>query len=85
MKLQAKSEIVLREEDGDAFLFDPDTGRVSVINGTGIIVWKELSAGKSQDDIVKTLKKEFSDIEDKKLKTDCDDFLKNLKQLGYVK
>jgi hypothetical protein len=84
MKLQAKSDIVLREEDGDAFLFDPDTGRVSVINGTGVIVWKELSSGKDQEGIVKTLKKEFSEVDEKKLKTDCAAFLRNLEKSGYI-
>lgn len=84
MKLQVNSEIVLREEDGDAFLFDPDTGRVSVINGTGIIVWKELSAGKNKDAIIKTLKKEYNDIDEKTLQADCEKFLKDLAEFGYI-
>ncbi|HRZ87153.1 MAG TPA: PqqD family peptide modification chaperone [bacterium] len=84
MILNPKNDIVLREEDGDAFLFDPGTGRVSVINAAGVIIWKELNEGKNAAAIVKTLKTEYADVDEKTLQADCDTFLKNLVALGYA-
>ncbi|MDP8261679.1 MAG: PqqD family protein [Candidatus Ancaeobacter aquaticus] len=83
-KLVINKEIVLRKEDEDAFLYDPDTGGVSVINATGIIVWEGMTQGKELHEILNDLKKEFPDISETDLKNDCDAFIKNLQDLHYI-
>jgi hypothetical protein len=59
-RLAVNPVMVLREEGDDcALLFDPDSGRVHVLNPTAVAVWKRFNGRGSLRDITATLTDEF--------------------------
>lgn len=76
--------IVLREEfDNWAFLFNPDTADMLVINPAGVMVWKAMNGDNSSQDIFVELKEHFSDVPDNAL-DDVNAFIKDLEANGFV-
>jgi SynChlorMet cassette protein ScmD len=76
--------IVLREEfDNWAFLFNPDTADMLVINPAGVVVWKAMNGKNSTQDILAELKEHFSEVPDKAL-DDVNAFIKDLETNGFV-
>jgi len=52
--------MVLREESDDcALLFDPDSGRVHLLNPTGVAVWKRLDGRRSLHEVSVSLADDF--------------------------
>ena len=59
-RLAVNPALVLREESDDcALLFDPDNGRVHVLNPTAVAVWKRLDGHSSLREITVTLAEEY--------------------------
>jgi hypothetical protein len=79
-----KKDIVLREEDEGAFLFDPSTGRICYLNDTGIEVWRLCTKPMTQEQLVDKLCSEYSDESREKITEDCNVFLKNLYEFGFM-
>ena len=44
-QVQVAPEVLIHEEDGDAFLLHPGTGRYFGLNRTGVVIWRALEAG----------------------------------------
>lgn len=44
--MEPAEEVILHEQEGDAFLLHVPTGRYFGLNETGLVVWKALQAGK---------------------------------------
>ena len=82
--VQVKREIVLREEDDGAFLFDPDTGRLCYLNDVGITIWKLCRKPIEQDQIVKKRASEYPDTSNTQIADDCSVFLNDLDNLGFL-
>ena len=52
--------MVLREESDDcALLFDPDSGRVHLLNPTGVAVWKRLDGRRTLHEVSVSLADDF--------------------------
>ncbi|MBN1848235.1 MAG: PqqD family protein [Deltaproteobacteria bacterium] len=79
-----KKDIVLREEDDGAFLFDPGTGRICYLNDTGVEVWRLCARPITKDQLVGRLCSEYSDQSREKITEDCDMFLKGLHDFGFM-
>ena len=60
--LKANPKIVCREEDGDALLFNPETGLVKILNRTGYELWKLCDGTLAAEDIMAAMRKEYPDI-----------------------
>lgn len=82
--VRVRKEIVLREEDDGAFLFDPDSGRLCYLNEVGIAIWKLCRKPIEQDYIIEWLAAEYPDISDTQLADDCTAFLNDLDNLGFL-
>ncbi|MFC2149095.1 PqqD family protein [Candidatus Auribacterota bacterium] len=84
-KLSVNENIVLRKEDDDAFLYDPETGSVSVINNTGILIWENLHKGKNTGEIIAALLRDFPEEPPERIRSDCELFIKNLIEINHVR
>jgi hypothetical protein len=78
------SEIVLREEDEGAFLFDPDTGRICYLNEVAITIWKLCRKPIETDRIIKEISSEYPEITPEQISNDCLSFLDDLKNFGFL-
>lgn len=57
--------LVLRVEDDDcALLFDPDSGKVQMLNGTAVDIWQLLDGKRTLKDIVSCLHEIYEDMDD---------------------
>jgi len=77
-------KIVLREEGDEAFLFNPDTGSIKVLNNTGIFIWKLCNGGFSKEDILKKILDAYNIKSKESAEKDLDDFLDQAQKLGYI-
>lgn len=63
-RLAVNPVLVLREESDDcALLFDPENGRVHVLNPTAVAVWKRLDGRRTLGEIVAALGEEFDGMD----------------------
>ena len=54
--LAVNPNLVLRIEDDDcALLFDPDNGRVEMLNSTAVAVWQALDGKRSLQEVIRRL------------------------------
>lgn len=81
---KANSRIVFREEGEEALLFDPDTGRVKVLNQTGKIIWSSLDGSSSRDLLIKKIMEAFDISDEKKVREDLEKFISDLEKLGFL-
>lgn len=79
-----KGDLVLREEDDGAFIFDPIQDSLQVLNETGVFVFKELNGKNSVDDIVKKLLSQYSDMGADAVKKDVEAFIEQMKGRGFL-
>lgn len=79
-----KDDIVLREEDDGAFLFDPIQDVLQALNDTGVFVFKELNGKNSIDDIVKKVLSQYSEVESDAVKKDVEAFIEQMKARGFL-
>jgi hypothetical protein len=64
-RLAANPNLVLRIEDDDcALLFDPDNGRVQMLNGTAVAVWQRFDGKQSLQEIIESLRESYDGIDD---------------------
>lgn len=63
--LSVNPNLVLRIEDDDcALLFDPDNGRVQMLNATAVDIWRLLNGSRSLKDVVDCLKERYEGFDD---------------------
>ena len=77
-------DIVFREEEEGAFLFDPDTGRIFHLNELGASIWKSCMKAKRSEQIIKDIYLEYSEISREEIEKDCTKFLEDLGRLGFL-
>ncbi|OIP63800.1 MAG: hypothetical protein CO150_08480 [Nitrospirae bacterium CG_4_9_14_3_um_filter_53_35] len=81
--LLINQEIVLREEEGGAFLFEPDTGRLCHLNALGTSIWKLCRKPITSAQIIDEICKEYPATPQEQISKDCLLFLEELDQLGF--
>jgi hypothetical protein len=79
-----KDDIVLREEDDGAFIFDPIKDILQVLNGTGLLVFKELNGKNSIDDIAQKLQSEYPEMSPEAVKQDVTLFIEQIRTRGFL-
>ena len=83
-EIKVKKDIVLREEEEGAFLFDPDIGRKCYLNELGVDIWKSCRENRTLDMIIKRLSDEYTDIPREQIADDSTKFLNDLENLGFI-
>ena len=77
--LLASSDVIVREEgdEGEALLFDPETGRIKVLNRTGLLLWEWCDGAHTRADLVAGLAAEYPEVEklEKKFAQEVDQLL----------
>ena len=82
--LEVNQEIVFREEDDGAFLFDPDTGRLCYLNELGVSLWKYVDRQLPIDEIIAKVAAEYPEVPDKQISGDCLQFIDDLRTFGFI-
>lgn len=78
MKYAANPDVVSTSlDDNESVLLNLKTRRYYTINETGSVIWNELKAGRSTEEIVSALTREF-DITEEAARTHVDSFLEEL-------
>ena len=65
----------------EGFIFDPETGNSFTVNQTGLFIIKLLKEGKSPEEVVEALTKEF-EVSPEEAQRDLIDFLEQLRLNG---
>jgi hypothetical protein len=83
-EIRINQDIVFREEEEGAFLFDPDTGRIFHLNELGMRIWKSCVKARRPEQIIKDICLDYSDISQEQIERDCMKFLEDLGRLGFL-
>ena len=83
-RVKINPDIVLREEDEGAFLFDPDSGRICYLNELGITIWKLCQKPVETERIITEISLEYPEITPEQISKDCLSFLDDLKGFGFL-
>jgi len=78
-------DIVFREEDNGAFLFDPIKDELQCLNDTGVVIYKAINGKNSVEDIVKQLEAMYPEVAKDQIRKDVETFLEDLNTRGYLK
>ncbi len=69
-RLRLKKELDLREENGKTLAVDSATGRIFLLNGTGLMVLDALKSGTTRDGILERLASAYPDEDRDRLESD---------------
>ena len=84
IRLKYNKRIIFREEEDVGVLFNPDNGRISVLNETGKFIWSRLGGELTREDVVAEVLAEFENPVDGTVGEDFDVFVKDLGQSGFL-
>ena len=84
IKLKHSKRIIFREEEDVGILFNPDNGRINVLNETGKFIWSRLGGELTNEEIVEDILDEFEKPADGTVSEDFDLFVKDLGQSGFL-
>jgi hypothetical protein len=82
--VKVRDDIVFREEDDGAFLFDPDNGRLCYLNPIGIDIWKLCRQPIAEEAIINALFESYSGVTQEQIASDCASFLNELERMGFL-
>ena len=82
--IRINQDIVFREEEEGAFLFDPDTGRICYLNELGVSIWKSCVKARKIEQVIKDICLDFPEVSKERIETDCMKFFEDLKKLGFL-
>jgi hypothetical protein len=74
-------DVLLQEEQGDAFLLHLESGQFFGLNRTGLVVWKALEGGR---DPLVALAERWPDVPDDTRRRDLDALVAELRDAGLV-
>lgn len=77
-------KIVFREEEEESLLYDPDTGRVRILNETGTLIYELLAQKLNREKIIDSIISEYDDMNRQYLEKDFDEFTAQMEQSGIL-
>ena len=83
-KFKHNENIVYREEDEGAFLFDPDTGNLKYMNLSGKEAFLMLSGDNDINKVIHNLLELYPEVEPKQMQKDIEIFLKDLEENRFI-
>ena len=81
---QKKEQLVYREEEDGAFLFNPDTGNLKYMNRTGREIYLSLDDQCDINGLTNHLLELFPGVERRQIEKDVENFLKELEENGFI-
>jgi hypothetical protein len=75
-------DVILHEQEGEAFLLHVPTGRYFGLNRTGLVVWKALAAGA---DPLDELARRWPEVPPEARRADADSLVEALVDAGLVR
>lgn len=82
--LLANPDIVFRQEQEGAFLFDPNTGELKCLNPIGGVIWTLCDGSRSMEQIKSTICREYPQIPHRTILEDLQTFIGELLDMGYL-
>lgn len=82
--LKTNPDIVCREEDGEALLFNPENGLIKMLNRVGYEVWKLCDGSLTLEQIIEKVKGKYPDTPAEIIKKDIIDFINYMKNLALI-
>ncbi len=79
-----KPDIVFREEEEIGLLFDPDTGKINILNETGKFIWSRLDGKNMARGIIEEMSRDFEIVDEKTARKDYDTFVDSLGKMGFL-
>lgn len=73
------------EDNNSAILFNQETNELKIINMVGWYIWQKCSIYTTLNDIVNTLAKAFTDVPQKQVARDINEFLINMSSGDFLK
>ena len=83
-EISIRRDIVFREEEEGAFLFDPDTGRICYLNELGVNIWKSFGERKAPEQLISEISLDFPEIPKEQIARDCMRFIEDLGRFGFL-
>lgn len=82
--LKTNPDIVFREEETGAFLFNSNNCVLKGLNDTGRIIWTLCDGTRTEEEILKDVFLVFPEIGDEVLHEDIRAFIKQLQEIKYI-
>jgi hypothetical protein len=83
-RICARQDVVLREEEEGAFLFDPNTGRICYMNDLGVTLWRLCATSSTPEALIERLCSDYPEVPQEQIAKDCMKFLDDLEGLGCL-
>jgi hypothetical protein len=83
-RFQKNENIVYREEEDGAFLFDPDTGNLKYMNRSAKETFLLLNDQRDVNHVIDYMLKLFPDVERRRIQNDLEIFLKELQENDFI-
>ena len=83
-RYRLRTDIVFRKEGEESFLFDPETGRVRILNETGTMIYQRLMRNLSRVEIIDSIIAEYDSVNREDLEGDLDEFTAQMEQSGIL-
>ena len=83
-RYRRNEEIVFREEDDGAFLFDPDSGDLKYLNQSGKETFLLLGEDQDMSRVIHRMIELYPDVEPQKIEADVRDFMKDLEENRFI-
>jgi len=74
---------ILYEKEG-AFLFNPETGDLKVLNVVGAMIWEMCDGKHTEDSILENISSTFKDVARADLEKDIKSFIKDIENRGLI-
>ena len=76
-------DIIFRQEENEAILFNPESSDIVVINSTGCYIWGFLNGNHTKEDILEKIQEKFV-VTKGPAEKDLDKFISDLKTLNFI-
>ncbi len=83
-QLLANPNIVFREEEDGAFLFDPETGDLKCLNPIGSVIWSLCDGSVNMDNMEEKIAERYPKISRETIHSELLTFLQDLFDMGYL-
>lgn len=76
-------EVVFRQEEDEAILFNPDNSDIVVINSTGCFIWSACNGKNTKENIIAKIAEEF-DVDKERASKDLEGFISDLEKRNFL-
>jgi radical SAM protein with 4Fe4S-binding SPASM domain len=83
-KIKSNPKVVFREEEGTGLLFNPESGKINLLNSTGRFIWPLLDGTHTRRQIISEILEAFEAADEKQVERDFDNFIESLCRWGVL-